>query len=607
MTSMVALLHPRGEPVQEAALRARLARLEPEPGAVTRRAVLGPFAAVAQARRGEIEHLIARRRALIAMGSVRLDNRQEVAGWSRAATDGASDLAVVLAAIEARGTDCLAEVLGDFSLVVWDARAHKLVAARDAFGVRPLFYRADGAVLALSNRLGLLAEEERYDGEFAAAFLQGGRRPTDRTIWADCRAVGAGCMLVQRGTVRSVRRYWDPAAFEPHERVDEGEAAERFRELFREAVRLRATGGGETWAQLSGGLDSSAVVATAQELAGAGVIAGGLGGTVTVVDSLGEGDERRYSDAVVQRYGLRNETIADYWAWQDDERLPPRTEEPWAFYPFFARDRRMYEAVRAGGGRILLSGLGADHYLSGDASYVADLARSGRLGEAAGEVARWAVATRGSFWKIAGRYGALPLLPPAVQRRFGRPPRPPVAWLEPALEVGPALPSAGRGGIFARKIAAQVAALPGSISRVPAEAGIEMRYPFLYRPLVEFSLRLPATLRVRPGAQKWVLRQALRDTLPAEVLSRRGKGGIDSRLLWSLERERHRLAELLRSPHTADLGWIRPAPLRAAVESARCGNTRDLAPLLCALSLETWMAVRAGRWLPARRLAETAA
>jgi asparagine synthase (glutamine-hydrolysing) len=145
-----------------------------------------------------------------------------------------------------------------------------------------------------------------------------------------------------------------------------------------------------------------------------------------------------------------------------------------------------------------------------------------------------------------------------------------------------------------------MATLGAFVERGPFQDGIAMRYPFLHRPLVEHSLRLPPAMRVRAGTGKYVLREAMRGILPEEVRTRRGKGGIDARLLWAMSREADRLRELLRDPEIARRGWVRPDALRAAVEAARQGEVRSLPFLLCSLSLETWLAVRAGRWAPRR-------
>jgi asparagine synthase (glutamine-hydrolysing) len=354
-----------------------------------------------------------------------------------------------------------------------------------------------------------------------------------------------------------------------------------------------------TWAQLSGGVDSSSIVAMAQHVYGGDHLAG----TVTVVDSLGGGDERRYSDAVVRRFDLRNEQVHDYWAWQDDGHAPPPTDGPQPLFPFFARDRRIFDVVRKGGGRVVLSGLGSDHYLMGGLNYMADMAARGRPAAALREVARWSIETRLSFWTLLRKEVIRPLLPAQWRGQDADGALP--TWVNAsfARRTGMLARSADgqtrtdrAGELFARSITRGVRSLASWVDRWPYDDGIEIRYPFLHRPLVEAGMRLPAAMRIRPDMQKWVLREAMRGMLPEEVRTRTGKGTIDARIMWSLTRERRRIDALLHDPILAQLGCIDAHKLREAVEQARHGVADNLVFLMSALSLETWLSVRSGKW-----------
>lgn len=606
----VCALRSMGAPLPEAELLAHTAFPGSQRLARREREEASPFAGLVAEGAEVFRSLSARWRGLVGIGDVRLDNRDEIMqlGGMRLPAS-ASDLQVVLAALDGAGEAALWRLLGDFGFAVWDARAQKLLAVRDAFGVKPLYYAVHEDLLMVASRSDLLAGDEQLDGEFIADFLIGLNSATDHTIWKGVRAVPAGSYLVQRGTHRELKRYWAAARFTPETGVLARDSEERFRELLREGVRSRLDGPAVTWAQLSGGLDSSTVAALAQLIGGGR----GLAGTITVVDTLGNGDERRYSDAVVRRYDLRNEQVRDYWAWQDDGIKPPLTDGPRPLYPFFARDRRMCEIVRKAGGRVLLSGLGSDHYLYGNLHYIADLAAKGRIVAAVRELALWSVATRQSFWSMARQHLVDPLfrgrrgaaadgdLPPWIDPRFAR-----------AMNLGDRLPRARMaadpaGTRFARQVARDVGSLAAWIDRWPYGEDVEVRYPFLYRPLVEAALQLPPNARVRPATHKWVLREATRDVLPEEVRTRNSKGTIDARILWSLERERARLDALLGDPMLAQLGYIRTDELRAGVDRARRGVRTNNAHLMLALSLETWLSVRSGRWAVQTHAAPSAA
>jgi asparagine synthase (glutamine-hydrolysing) len=588
----VCALRPTGEPLSREDVFGYIARLQRRCSDPLHSIVEGPFVAFATSRATDLRPRLGRWRQLIGAGDVRLDNRAELERLAGVHDEALSDLEVVLAALDRVGESVVPTILGDFAFVVWDANAQKLLAVRDAFGVKALYRRATSELLMLSSDMGLLLQDDGYDLDYIAEYLAGSVAPAQRTVWRDVTPVPAGGFLRQRGTVLTSTRYWQPSDFLPSEEGDEEENCQRFRALLEESIATRLAGAGDVWAQLSGGLDSSSVVALAQIVRARGAR---LGGTITLVDSLGEGDERPFSDAVLRRYQLRNEQVRDYWAWQDDGEAPPATDSPTAMYPFYARDRRVWNVVRNAGGRVLLSGFGADHYLYGSLDYITDMASARRWREALREVTTWSVATRQSFWSLGRRLLVDPFMPAQLQQNRLRSAMPP-AWLATSLAGRLAGTRAVPRFRFAHTVATALEALPGWIERWPFGDDVEMRYPFLYRPLVEWSLRLPPQQRVRPNARKWILRQATRDVLPDEVRMRSTKGGIDARILWSLQHECGRIDAMLRDPILAQLGCVDADGLRAAVESARRGVPVNNVYLFSALSLETWLSVRTGQW-----------
>jgi asparagine synthase (glutamine-hydrolysing) len=152
-----------------------------------------------------------------------------------------------------------------------------------------------------------------------------------------------------------------------------------------------------------------------------------------------------------------------------------------------------------------------------------------------------------------------------------------------------------RGRMFEYYLAREIQGLTSWVHRDGFEDGMEVRYPFLSRPLVESSLQLPIAMRIRPFARKWVLREAMRGLLPEQIRQRQGKGNIDARIMWALQREHATLQKFLEEPVLGDLGLIDVHALRNALEDSRCGLRHNLKLLISALSLETWLSVRSGR------------
>jgi asparagine synthase (glutamine-hydrolysing) len=598
----VCALRPLGEPLDRTDVFGYIARLDRSAEDTLQSIVDGPFAAVAVQRPDELRPQIARWRHLIGAGDVRLDNPGEIARLAGVKLgDVESDLQLVLAALDQVGEACVRPLLGDFAFVAWDARAQKLIAVRDAFGVKPLFRTSTTDLELFSSEIRPLRRQDEYDLEFIAAYLSGQGVVADRTVWREVGTVPPASLLRQRGTVQTVERFWRPEEFPPAETGDEEANCAEFRALLERGIEARLHGAGEVWAQLSGGLDSSSVVALAHR---ASVRGGRLAGTVTMVDSMGEGDERVYSDAVVQRFGIRNEQVHDYWPWQDDGEAPPLTDQPTPMYPFFARERRVLRLAQNAGARVMLSGLGADHYLWGSLDYITDLVSARRFSDAISEITTWSVATRQSFWTLGRQY----LVDPFFSRGpAAAPPLPEWAARRGLSVPAPHMGAPRAGARFAHSVASAVAALPRWMERFPAGETLEMRYPFLYRPLVELSLQLPARQRVRPRERKWILRQATRDVLPEIVRTRSSKGGIDARVLWSLQRERQRIDVLMKDPVLGQLGCIDVPRLRAAVDDARRGVPVHNVHLFSTLSLETWLAVQSGSWTAQRTPSASAA
>lgn len=545
------------------------------------------------------------------VGVMRLDHPEEIAtlaGVSAQQRLLLSDMELALRALERLGERFVDRLIGDFAFVAIDSLTHDVLAARDAFGVKTLYY-ADGAeMLAFASRAELLAKPEQYDIQYIAEFLSGARPGRASTIYEGVRPVAPGSTLSVRAHTRSERKFWTPATFamrqnEPATSTSAGKIAE-FRELFARAVSLRMTGEPNTWSELSGGLDSSSVVSMAQTLARSGKVASGLGGTVTVVDTAGTGgDEREYSDAVVQMHGVRNDLMSDFWMLQDDGEPAPCTDQPACRLLFYARDRAIYEHVRRAGGSVLLGGQASDQYLTGYIFFVADWLARGQAGRVIREMTRWSVLGEVSFWELAFKNVVMPFLPPWLNARVSRnaalPP-----WIRRSIarqfdlgrqQIVVRAYSGPIGQKYSSAIVRSVGDIPYGLDRGIVNDHLEFRYPFLYRPLVELALALPSEFCAVPTKPKWILRQAMAGILPEVVRQRRGKGAIDARLAWSLAHERGRVERLLRSPILAELGCIDAPELRTAVDAAIHGNAILRGGVVDALALELWLATQSGR------------
>jgi asparagine synthase (glutamine-hydrolysing) len=267
--------------------------------------------------------------------------------------------------------------------------------------------------------------------------------------------------------------------------------------------------------------------------------------------------------------------------------------------------------VQGAGGRILLTGTGGDQLFTGTMLFFADWLVRGRILSAIGEMARRAAMGRVSFWQLAYRNAFLPLLSHGLQSRLvhDQDEVPTIPWLNQGtlmrlgLRSRPAVTAPAYGGPRGRKYHHAVISMVDTI-RDSYQGGLvadalDVRHPMLYRPLVEFALRLPPELRLRPHAHRWVLRQAMQGILPEKVRTRVGKPGTSDFLAWSLSTEQERLATLIRSPILADLGVIERDALETSFRGllhGSQGNELLLATLFNTLAVEMWLQIRSGRW-----------
>ncbi|MGH8223675.1 MAG: asparagine synthetase B family protein, partial [Woeseiaceae bacterium] len=578
---------------------------------------IGSTAVLTSGDEPEGELMTASYRQWVAAGIVRLDNRADLERWAES-TEPLSDLELVLRTLTRRGTRYVRQILGDFALVAWNAASRVAIAAVDPFALKKLYYARRDGVVAFASRAEVLALEDRYEQQYLAELVSICTRTPDLTAYSSVHAVPAATIAVLENGRLATHQYWSPYDFapEPAWARSEREIAEMCRSLLATSVRLRLGTRCDTWAQLSGGMDSSSVVSTAQWLGARGVVAHGLAGTVTYADRQGTAaDERDYSHAVARHWQLRNECVVDPPFW--DHYALSRTDLPTYCLPVSAREHRMCTIVRTAGGRVLLTGIGGDELFAGSMLFFADWIARGNVWPAVREMARRAAIGRVPFWELAYRNAVLPLLPRSVQHR--------VAGFETQVPRWVSAGSVRRYGLRERGFV--VSAYAGRVGQKYHDAiawgvlGIgraldfgvipdllEVRHPFLYRPLVELALRLPPELTVRPYARKWILREAMQGILPEVVRNRVGKGGPVERFAWSLTAQRPLLEPLLQDSILADLGIVNSHELRAAFNAAPYKPDRKdqwHRMVQATLTIEAWLQMRAGRWPRGGRTSST--
>lgn len=513
------------------------------------------------------------------VADARLDHRDELI-QDLDARPTATTAELILAAYERWGEEMASRLRGEFAVAVWDENRRTLVLARDPLGIKPLHYVSlpGSNALAFAGEAWPLArlrsggETPVLDRLAVARYLSGLERGRERSFFEEVRPVEPGRVLgIDAGGSRTVT-YWDPAAVPRVRHRRPEDYAEELREQLRRSVARRvADAGTMTGVAMSGGLDSCAVAALAQRASPA------TAAFSLTFAGLPSCDESPGIDAMETVVGMPVDRIptADHLAWAAVDSVGDAPLLVWE--GAFAE---MTRRLRARGGRVLLTGHGADDLLGGSPLMLAARLQGG---DAAVVREVLVAARRHGFPPVRTLYRRLvrPFLPPLVDRAVGRlggragdagPP-----WLHPDLKAllhahrPPVPPSRRRARELARQqLLDTVRRLPGLeetlswTDRVASRAGIEIRHPFLDRELVEWVLGVPPELLFGLDAHKPLLRRAVGELLPPEVLERPAKARLGAHVDDCVRREWPRLQPWLRASRLADLGLVLPARLASS-------------------------------------------
>jgi asparagine synthase (glutamine-hydrolysing) len=460
-----------------------------------------------------------------------------------------SDTEAILHLYEELGADCVGQLDGMFAFGIWDDTCQTLLLARDRLGVKPLYYTQQRGVLLFASEIkALLAHplvSADLEPEALDQYLTFKTTPAPLTMFAGVRKLPAGCLLTcDRHGNAEVVRYWD-AVPPPPVRPPESEAAAvaRVRELLTASVTKRLMADVPTGVFLSGGLDSSAVVALLAPRVSRPVNTFSVG----IKDLVGQ-NELDYARLVAGRFGTHHQEVLigrpDLEAYLPE--LVYEQDEPLAD-PVCVPLHYLARLARRSGTIVVQAGEGSDEQFFGYDSRLDALKTYHRMWRPLLALPGWAVrglhgvasavrrtTGRGGRWHRAlGRaargeelfWGSVAFAGGEKDRVLtapagSRPPERVVAEaLRPLREAWPAADFASRVVYLDLKVRLAELLLM-RIDKVTMAQGVEARVPFLDHRLVEYLLTVPWQWKLRRWRPKHLLKEAVAGLLPANIIDR---------------------------------------------------------------------------------------
>jgi asparagine synthase (glutamine-hydrolysing) len=521
-----------------------------------------------------------------------------------------SDAEVVVHLWEDEGERCVERLRGMFAFAIWDSRRRVMFCARDRLGKKPLHYVARPWSLTFASEVGALLRDpdvpRDIDLEAVDAFLAHEYVPGDRSVFAAIRRLPPASTLTWTpGSEPVISSYWN-LDFEPKARIDRAEAVERVRELVLDAVRVRLESDVPLGAFLSGGIDSSAVVAAMAMQMGEPVK------TFSAAFAERGFDEREHARRVARRYGTDHHELEVSAL---DPTLPVRVAshfaEPFAdaaALPSFA----LAELTR-GEVTVALGGDGGDEAFAGYRRYwqihrtiaaervpaglrrgLAAGLRTVANGNEGGRVARAARVASRLTVPPGRRYGELCRFFGEEDRRrlYGPALRPLVAGANPLAEVERAWGALEGLHAVDRATATDVATYLPNDLLVKADIttmahSLELRSPLLDHRLLEFAAALPVEMKMGGAAGKSILREAISDWLPPEITGREKHGFVVPVGEWMRSGLRPLVRELLLDREARGRGLFDHREVRALLDEHDSGRDRS-SQLWPMLNLELW-------------------
>ena len=539
----------------------------------------------------------------------RLDNRKELISELRQSVAADStDLAIVAAAYERWGEQCLPKLIGDWALSIWTPSNRSLLLAKDVIGTHSLYYwHSDSQVswaTVLDPVVRLAGRTFELEKEYVAGLLSSSYPALHLTPCAGIFSVPPSSRVLIRPGKRDVKMYWD---FDPGKKIryrTDPEYEEHFRTVFAQAVQRKLRSDRPVLSELSGGRDSSSIVCMGDVLIGSGRADCPRLDTISCYDdSEPNWNERPFFEKVEQKRGRTGWHVNVACPAPEEKSAPEPSSQLVNRFPTPGSDGRtgsdLRKCLAAQGNRVVLSGIGGDEVMGGVPTPIPEfqnLIATGRIRILAHQLKVWALELRKPwihlFWEAARDF-----LPPAL---VGVPKhlRPP-AWLQSGFVRQYRAALTGyptRTKLFGSLPSFQ--ANTGTLDHVrkqlarsapPFDPPVDRRYPFLDRDLMEFLFAIPREQHVRPTQRRSLHRRALVGIVPDEILNRKTKAFVSRAPLAAISRDWAFLMEVTQDMISSSLGIVDRERLHAELQKGRAGEEIPILTLNSALFVDGWL------------------
>lgn len=536
----------------------------------------------------------------------RLDNRKEVADHARLNhIENIPDPEIVLRAYTNRGDSILEDLVGEFSLVIWHKRAQRLQFVRSACGARTLYYAftkdglawcSDFAHLVRVSGVDLKVNDEYVLDYFVC------EPDSKQTPLSGIQAAPPNRVLTfENGVFSGSRELWDPTKIRPLTYRTDDEYEQACREQIRNAVSVRLRSRLPIYAELSGGLDSSTIVLTADQILDELNAPRSSLHTVSCVYSESQTcDEADFILAVTQKRSIETHLISE-----QDQRItlgleehPPFTGLPNPLHCMPGRYEAITKTMSEQGARVLFTGIGGDHLFLSEADgapVVADQIWQAQLFKAHRECKLWSRTTCVPYYQTAKKavrsaarsvFGGDMLykelkIPTWINSQKRVPLSPPVDFhLYKRWHSSPGL----RTRVYLLDRLYHVVGC-GFLNEYHQ---LYVSHPFSHRPLIEFCLGTPISQFLRNGQTRSLLRRAMRPLLPEKTSKRVSKGLMDETILRAVRREWFTIGDV-NNWQVCQRGYVMNAELETTLNRVRLGFLDLSGALFRLFSLERWL------------------